>query len=134
MGLSPGADPVDMDGAAEVLAVFRLTRPATLALGLTGLAASRLRAVFLMPEIAIIGKKKLPTVLAFPLTDVTNHDPTLLGYMVRNFEAGQGRKEEGNEAGRRRKNRWKLRIWEEDAAGRKLHFQTANSMTISGRR
>jgi hypothetical protein len=87
-----------------------------------------------MPEIAIVGEKKLPTVLAVSLTDATNHDPTLLGFMVRNFEADQGRKGEGNEAGRRRKNRWKLRIWKEDAAGRKLHVQTANSMTGSGRR
>jgi hypothetical protein len=87
-----------------------------------------------MPEIAIVGKKKLPTVLAFPLTDATNHDPTLLGFMVRNFEARQGTKGEGQEAGRRGKNRLKWAIWEEDAAGRKLHVQTANSMTVSGRR
>jgi hypothetical protein len=87
-----------------------------------------------MPEIAIVGKKKLPTVLAFSLSDATNHDPTLLGSMIRNFEASQGRKREGKEAGRRAKNRLKLGLWEEDAAGRKLPFQTANSKTVSGRR
>jgi hypothetical protein len=83
MSLAPGADPVDMDGAAEVVAVLGLAGPAPLARGLTGLAASWFGAMFLMPEIAIVGKKKLPTVLAFSLSDATNHGPTLLGSMIR---------------------------------------------------
>jgi hypothetical protein len=123
MGLAPGADPVDIYGAAEVVAVLGLAGPATLARGLTGLAASGFGAVFLMPEIAIVGKKKLPTMLAFSLSDATNHDPTLLGSMIRNFEASQGRKREGKEAGRRGKNRLKWTSWEEDAAEENYTFK-----------
>jgi hypothetical protein len=103
MGLSPGADPVDMDGAAEVVAVLGLAGPAPLARGLTGLAASWFGAMFLMPEIAIVGKKKLPTVLAFSLSDATNHDPTLLGSMIR--ISRWAREEKGKEKRREEEGR-----------------------------
>jgi hypothetical protein len=95
MGLAPGADPLDIEGATEVVAVLGLTRPATLARDLAGLAASRFRAVFVVPEVAIVGKKKLPTMLAFPLPDATDHDPTLLGSMIRiSRQNGEGKRKE----------------------------------------
>jgi hypothetical protein len=92
-----------MDGAAEVLAVLGLAAPATLARGLTGLAASGFGAMFLMPEIAIVGRKKLPTVRAFSLSDATNHGPTLLGSMIR--ISRPAREEKGKKKGREEEGR-----------------------------
>ena len=103
MSLAPGADPVDIEGAAEVVAVFGRAGPPTLARGLTGLAASRLRAVLLMVEIAIVGEKKLPTVFAFSLSDAMDHDPTLLGPMIR--ISRQNGEEKGKEKRREEEGR-----------------------------
>jgi hypothetical protein len=110
MGLAPGSDPIDIEGAAEVVAVVGLARPTELARGLTGFAASRFGAVFLMPEIAIIGRKKDLTMLALPLSGATSHGPNPPWDHDPDFEAERGRKEEGKEAGRRAKNRLKLTI------------------------
>jgi hypothetical protein len=134
MGLAPLADAVDIDRASEVVAVLRLVRPATLAGGLTGLAAFRFGTVFLMPEIAIVGKKKDPAVLALTLANGTNHGPNPPWADDPDFGAERGRKEEGKDAGRRQKNGLKWKVWEEEGGGRKLHLHAANSMTDSDHR
>jgi hypothetical protein len=103
MGLAPGSDPIDIYGSAEVVAVLGLAGPATLTRGFTGLAASGFGAMFLMPEIAIVGRKKLPTVLAFSLSDATNHGPTLLGSMIR--ISRRAREEKGKQKRREEEGR-----------------------------
>jgi len=78
-----------------VVAVFGLARPTTLAGGLTGVAASRSGAVFLVAKIAVIGGEEDVTMLAFPLSDAANHDLALLGSMIRN--STQNGEENGKE-------------------------------------
>ena len=57
MGGAPGADPLDVIGATEVITVVGFGEPSVLALGLAGAPARRLRAEALVPEIAWVGTK-----------------------------------------------------------------------------
>ena len=59
MGFAPLADPIDVFGAAEVVAVLRFAQPAALALGFAGLAALGLAAELLMPAVAKVRIKQL---------------------------------------------------------------------------
>ena len=55
MGAAPGAYPLDVLGAAEVVTVVGFGEPSALALGLAGAPTRRLRAEALVPEIAWLG-------------------------------------------------------------------------------
>jgi hypothetical protein len=109
MSLAPGANPVDIEGPAEVVAVLGLAGPAALARGLAGLAARGFGAVLLMPEIAIVGKKKLPTVLAFSLADATTHGPTPPWVHDPEFRGGPAKKRSGVRSGKKREESFEMR-------------------------
>jgi hypothetical protein len=55
MGAAPGAHPLDVLGAEEVITVVGFGEPSALALGLAGAPTRRLRAEALVPEIAWVG-------------------------------------------------------------------------------
>ena len=73
MGPSPLLNPLNVEGAAEVIPVFFLHEPTTLALGLTGLPAFGFPAVFLVPRVAGIREEEISTVLALASSDCLGH-------------------------------------------------------------
>jgi hypothetical protein len=65
MALAPLAHTLDIGRTAEVVSVLWFAQPATLALGLAGLATLGLGTKLLMPPIARIGHEQLFAMQAF---------------------------------------------------------------------
>ena len=75
VGLAPLPDALDLGRAAEIIPVVGLLMPPVLAGRLAGLAARRLGAVALVPDVARVRSKEGPTVLALPFAEWTSHEP-----------------------------------------------------------
>src|SRR5215475_2053128 len=75
VGLAPLPDAFDMSRAAEIISVMGLLMPSALAGSLAGLAARRLGAVALVPDVARVRSKEGPTVLARTCAEWTSHEP-----------------------------------------------------------
>ena len=75
MGLAPLPDALDLGRAAEIIPVVGLLMPSALAGSLAGLAARRLGAVALVPDVARVRSKEGPTVLALTFAEWTSHEP-----------------------------------------------------------
>jgi len=72
MGFAPLAHPLDVRRAAEVMLVLRLTQPAALTLGLTGLATPQLGAEPLMPSVPGAGIEQRPAMQTLPLIELVH--------------------------------------------------------------
>jgi hypothetical protein len=137
MVVAPLPHPLDIGGAAEVMAVIGFVQPPPLAGRFAGLSAWRLGTVVLPPHVAGVRIKECLTVLALTLSHVTYHGPASPQAHDRHIAAWKEENGEANpgEKGERRAKKLRAMAF----AGRKrrgvnLHVHSTRLTAISGHR